>query len=148
MTGTSKAKNPKGHAIEFFEETHKYLTVLNGKEVPYTSGTAFSHPFFPEFDPTGEITARCAKKEGITVEAIKAKWAAKGAESCRLGTRTHETIEDVFHGQPFRNKAENEIEQMRFNNAIAIGKKIKQRLDILGIEMIVFDFFVCFGGSF
>ena len=36
MPGTSKAKNPKGHSIEFFEETHKYLTVLNGKEVPYT----------------------------------------------------------------------------------------------------------------
>ena len=82
MPGTSKAKNPKGQVIEFFEETHKYLTVLNGKEVPYTSGTAFSHPFFPQFDPTGKITERCAKKEGITVEQLKAKWAAKGAESC------------------------------------------------------------------
>ena len=147
MPGTSKAKNPKGQVIEFFEETHKYLTVLNGKEVPYTSGTAFSHPFFPQFDATGKITERCAKKEGITVEQLKAKWAAKGAESCRLGTRTHETIEDVFHGQPFRNKAENEDEQKRFNNAIAIGQKIKQRLDILGIEMIVFDVELALAGT-
>ena len=44
-------------------------------------------------------------------------------------------------------KAENEIEQMRFNNAIAIGKKIKQRLDILGIEMIVFDVDLALAGT-
>jgi len=60
-------------------------------------------------------------KEGLTVEQIKEKWAAKGRESCRLGTRMHETCEDVFHGNPFRNKAENAIEQQRFNNAIRMS---------------------------
>jgi hypothetical protein len=39
MPGTSKAKNPKGYEIEFFEDTHKYITILNGKEIKYTSGT-------------------------------------------------------------------------------------------------------------
>lgn len=40
MPGTSKAKNPKGYYIEFFEDTHKYLTILkDGSEVKYTSGT-------------------------------------------------------------------------------------------------------------
>lgn len=112
MPGTSRAKNPKGFTVEFFEDTHKYLTVIDGKEVQYTSGTAFSHPFFPVFDPTGEITARCAKKEGLTVEQLKEKWAAKGRESCRLGTRTHETCEDVFHSTlPFRNQPETEEEK-------------------------------------
>lgn len=95
--------------------------------------------FFPEFDPTGEITKRCALKEGLTVAEIKEKWAAKGRESCRLGTRMHETCEDVFLGNKFRNEPENAIEKKRFDNAIAMSRKIKQRLDILGIEKIVFD---------
>lgn len=148
MPGTSKANNPKGYSIEFFEESHKYLTILNGKEVKYTSGTAFSSPFFPQFDPTGEITRKCAKKEGLTVEELKAKWSAKGTESCRLGTRTHEIIEDVFNNRfPFRNKAEDEDEKKRFSNAVSIARKIKDKVDILGIEMIVFDIDLALAGT-
>lgn len=147
MPGTSKAKNPKGFSIEFFEETHKYLTMVGNKEVQYTSGTAFSHPFFPEFDPTGEITKRCALREGLTVEQVKAKWKAKGDESCRLGTRTHETCEDVFHNQTFRNQPEDEEERRRFHNAISMSKKIKERVDIVGIEMIVFDVDLALAGT-
>ena len=105
MPSCSKARNPKGHNIEFFEETHKYLSILNGKEIQYTSGTAFSHPYFSEFDPTGEIAKRCAMRKGVTVEAIQAEWKANGRKSCTLGTRCHETIEDVLHGNPFRNQA-------------------------------------------
>ena len=148
MPGTSKAKNPKGYAVEFFEDTHKYLTILkDGSEVKYTSGTAFSKPFFKEFDPTGEITKRCAAKEGLTVEALKAKWQAKANESCRLGTRMHETIEDVLQKNKFRNIAENEEEQKRFTNAIAIAKKFNESLDILGIEKIVFDVDLALAGT-
>lgn len=139
MPGTSRATNPKGVQITFDEQSHIYSSIVNGLQVKYTSGTQFCGRFFPEFDPTGEITKRCALKEGLTVEQIKEKWAAKGRESCRLGTRMHETCEDVFNGTPFRNKAENEIEQRRFNNAIKMSQKIKERLDILGIEKIVFD---------
>ena len=148
MPGCSKATNPKGYQVIFTEDDHKYTTIIDGKEVLYTSGTTFSHPFFHEFDPTGEITARCAKKEGLTVEQIKAKWAAKGAESCRLGTRTHETCEDVFHGTvPFRNQPESEDEKKRFDYAIAMSKKLKERLDILGIELIVFDVELALAGT-
>lgn len=148
MPGCSTATNPKGYHIIFTEDDHKYTTLIDGKEVLYTSGTAFSHPFFPEFDPTGQITERCAKKEGLTIEQIKAKWAAKGAESCRLGTRTHETCEDVLNGAAkYRNIAESIDEQKRFNNAIAITKQIKNRLDILGIELIVFDVELALAGT-
>ena len=147
MPGSSKARNPRGFEVEFFEDTHKYLTVIDGKEVQYTSGTAFSHPFFPEFDPTGKITERCAQKAGVTVDEIKARWAAKGKESCRLGTRLHETCEDILHGQKFRNIAESEEEQKRFDNGIALAKKIKERADILGIEKIVFDTDLAIAGT-
>lgn len=148
MPGTSKAKNPKGYEIEFFEDLHLYKTTLkDGTEIKYTSGTQFSKPFFKQFDPTGEITKKCAAKEGLTVEALKAKWQAKANESCRLGTRTHEIIEDVLHGNMLRNKAENNEEQMRFNYGISIAKKLKERLDLLGIEKIVFDVDLAIAGT-
>lgn len=139
MPATSKAKNPTGIEIEFEEATHIYRSLIDGIEIRYTSGTSFLHDYFPPFDPTGIITERCAKKEGITVAEIKEKWAAKGRESCRLGTRTHETIEDIILGNKLRNDAENIIEQQRFNNAINIAKKLKASTDILGVEKIVFD---------
>ena len=139
MPGTSRAKNPRGVTIEFEEASHIYKSLIDGLEVKYVSGTTFLGKYFPPFDPTGIITARCAKKEGITVEAMKEKWAAKGRESCRLGTRTHETIEDILHGNTLRNTAENIVEQRRFDNAIKVATKLKNTIDILGIEKIVFD---------
>ena len=71
MPGTSKAKSPSGIEIVFEELTHKYTSEVNGKLIEYTSGTTFIHKFIPEFDPTGVITERCAKKQGITVEELK-----------------------------------------------------------------------------
>ena len=104
MPSCSKAKNPQGIIIEFFEDTHKYKSIIDGKEINYVSGTTFLGKFFKPFDPTGEITARCAKKEGVTVEEIKARWAEKGRQSCIFGTRVHETCEDVFNNRiEFRN---------------------------------------------
>lgn len=139
MPGTSKAKNPAGIDIVFTEDTHEYKSIINSKVIDYISGTTFLGQYFPKFDPDGSITARCAKKQGLTVEALRKQWNAKGAESCRLGTRMHETIEDALYGRKLRNIAESEIEQSRFNNAITMAKKIMARADILGIEKIVFD---------
>lgn len=139
MPSCSKAKNPRGIEITFTEEDHKYRSTINDQEIVYVSGTQFLGKFYPQFDPTGEIAARCARREGTSVEAIKAKWEAKGKESCRLGTRLHETIEDVLLRQDFRNKAEDSDEQKRFQNGIDIAQKFLQRLDILGVEKIVFS---------
>lgn len=139
MPSCSIAKNPRGHEIVFTEDNHSYRSVINGKEVSYISGTTFLGKFFPQFDPTGEITARCAKKEGITVQEIKEKWAAKGRESCRLGTRLHELCEDIELGKPIRNTPENEIEARRFANGKNLATKLKSSIDILGVEKIVFS---------
>jgi ATP-dependent exoDNAse (exonuclease V) beta subunit len=139
MPSCSTAKNPKGHEIIFTEEDHSYRSIIDNQEISYISGTSFLGKYFPQFDPSGEITRRCALKEGISVEEIKAKWKAKGAESCRLGTRMHETIEDVLLDNKFRNTPENEVEQQRFSHAINIAKKLKSTIDILGVEKIVFD---------
>lgn len=139
MPSCSTAKHPNGTEITFVEETHEYSSIINNEKIVYTSGTSFVHKFFPEFDEDGSITKRCALKEGITVEAIKKKWKDKADESCRLGTRTHEMCEDIFLDRDYRNVAENSDELKRFANAIKISKKIKTRLDIVGVEKIVFD---------
>ena len=95
MPGTSKAKSPSGVEITFEELTHTYSSKVNGKAIDYVSGTVFLHKFFPEFDPTGEITKRCAKKQGVTVEELKKQWAQKGLEATTFGTRCHEVCEDI-----------------------------------------------------
>ena len=139
MPACSKAKNPRGIEITFTENDHRYVSVINGKEVDYTSGTTFIGKFFKPFDPTGKITERCAAKEGISVAEIKARWAAKGKQSTRLGTRMHEMCEDTILDREYRNVAEDELEAQRFKNAIDMSLKLKQRLDILGVEKLVFD---------
>jgi hypothetical protein len=139
MPACQTDKNPSGILIEFFEDTHKYVSNINGTEILYVSGTTFLSKFYPQFDPTGVITARCAKKRGITVEKLQAEWKAKGAESCRLGTRCHEVCEDIELGRKLRNTPENVIESKRFDNAIKAATQFRNKLDILGVEKIVFS---------
>ena len=60
MPSCSKAINPKGVQIVFTESNHKYESIVDNKRIDYVSGTGFVSMFFPEFDPTGKITERCA----------------------------------------------------------------------------------------
>lgn len=139
MPASSSAINPKGYKIEFFEDTHKYISNINGNKITYTSGTQFIHQFFPPFDPDGLITKRCAERDGVTVEEIKAKWAAAGKEATTFGTKVHECCEDTILGKPLRNSPSNDKERITFKYAIDISSKLKNRLDILGVEKIVFS---------
>lgn len=139
MPACSKAKNPRGAEIIFEELAHTYRSTINGQEIKYTSGTGFVGQYFPPFDPTGEITKRCAAKEGITVEEIQAKWKKKGQDSCRFGTRCHEVCEDVELGRTIQNTAQNVKEEETFKQAIKMATAFRSRLNILGVEKIVFD---------
>lgn len=139
MPHCSTARNPRGVEIVFTEEDHKYTSVINGKQISYMSGTQFLGKYFPQFDPDGSITKKCALKEGISPEELKKRWADKGKESCRLGTRMHERLEDLFLSRQVRNTPEDDTEKKRFDNAVSIGQKIMQRLDIVGVEKIVFS---------
>ena len=139
MPGTSKAKSPSGIEIVFEELTHKYTSEVNGKLIDYTSGTTFIHKFIPEFDPTGVITARCAKKQGVSVEELKKQWSEKGRIATTLGTRCHEICEDIELGREVRNKAQDEKEERMFSNAAKMATAFKQKIDILGVEKIVFS---------
>ena len=142
MPGSSKAKHPRGWDIEFFEDTHKYVSYINGEEIVYTSGTQFLHKFFPPFDPDGEIAKRCAAKEGVSVKEIRERWAQAGKEASTLGTRVHECCEDIELGKSekeLRNTPQSPKEERMFANAVSMAKKFHSQLDILGVEKIVFS---------
>ena len=140
MPGTSKAKHPRGYEITFEESTHSYSSIIDGKTISYTSGTHIVHNCFPPFDPSGEITKKCALKAGITVEEIKAQWKAKADASCKFGTRVHECCEDIELGKTeLRNSPVDDREKVVFNHAICMAKRFRDKLDILGVEKIVFS---------
>lgn len=142
MPGSSKAKHPQGWDIEFFEDSHKYVSYINGQEINYISGTQFIHKYFPSFDPNNDIAKRCAAKEGVTVEEIKARWAQAGKEATTLGTRVHECCEDIVLGKSekeLRNAPQNPKEERMFANAIKMAKRFHRLLDIIGVEKIVFS---------
>lgn len=140
MPGSSKAKHPRGWEIEFFEDSHKYVSTINGQEVKYISGTQFLHKFFKPFDPDGEIARRCAVKEGCTVDEIKEKWAKAGREASALGTKVHECCEDIELGRKeLRNKPATEKEDKMFEHAVSMAKRFYNGFDILGVEKIVFS---------
>ena len=139
MPGSCTAKHPRGYEIEFHEDTHKYISVINGEEISYTSGTQFIHQFFPPFDPDGSIAKRCAERDGISVAEVRAKWAAAGKEATTIGTRVHECCEDTILKRPLRNSPTTEKEKTLFNYVVDIGERLLQRLDILGVEKIVFS---------
>lgn len=139
MPSCSKAKHPSGVEILFEEESHRYSSVLNGKEIEYTSGTTFVHKFFPEFDPTGEILRRKALKEGKTPEALKKEWDDNRDASCLFGTRCHAVFEDVLLARKKRFEPVDDKEKNTFEQGTKIANLFRQKLDILDVEKIVFN---------
>lgn len=138
MPGTSIAKNPHGIEVSFDERTHKYSSIINGKEINYVSGTTFVHSFFPEFD-VEKIAPFSAKKEGCTVDEIKLRWKEISANAVNFGTRVHEVCEDVLLGKTVRNVPKDLKEELIFKSATEYSNKLKDRLEILGVEKIVFN---------
>lgn len=74
-----------------FEPVSHVYTNLKGERL--ISVSQLVHLFAPTFDEDGKIAKRCAEKEGISVEEIKAKWKKAGEDSCVLGTNIHAAVE-------------------------------------------------------
>ena len=98
-------KHPRDDRIQFEEETHTYT--IDGARAGWTSCTGFLHHFFGEFNADAVIAKMMASSRwsdskyfGMTAEAIKAQWAAKGAASSTAGTRMHLDIEHFYNAMP------------------------------------------------
>lgn len=178
MPATQTAINPQGYEIVFDEASHTYTTRLkcNGPAISktgavlrasgcdeadktigiikYTSGTSFVHHFFPEFDADGIIVSRKARERGVTADQIRFEWKQNAAEACAMGTRVHETCEDVlknrrdlFGNYDFRNQPKTDEEQMIMAAGFEAASEVKNKFEILGIEQIVFDIDVQIAGT-
>lgn len=140
MPQCSKQKNKKGIEIIFEENTHKYYSIIDGKTIDYVSGTTFVSKFFQKFDPDGKIAERCAKRDGVTVDEILAKWKKNADDSCIMGTKTHSICESIMKNEKYViPESTNLREKYIFENAVKIANRVKDRIDVLGVEKIVFD---------
>ncbi len=98
-------KHPRDDRIQFEEETHTYT--IDGARAGWTSCTGFLHNFFGHFDADAVIAKMMSSPKwyeskyfGMTAEAIKAQWAAKGKASSEAGTRMHLDIEHFYNALP------------------------------------------------
>lgn len=138
MPATSTATNPHNVNITFTEADHRYSSIVNGREIEYISVSTLAGKYFLPFN-ADEMAPRSAKKLGLTVEEVKAKWTKAGQDACRLGTRVHEVCEDVILGREVRNVPENSHEELLMDNGIKMANKFKDQLDIIGVEKLVFN---------
>jgi hypothetical protein len=98
-------KHPRDDRIQFEEETHTYT--IDGTRAGWTSCTGFLHNFFGQFDADAVISKMMASSKwyeskyfGMTADAIKAQWSAKGKASSEAGTRMHLDIEHFYNALP------------------------------------------------
>lgn len=138
MPGESRAKNPSGIEVVFTEADHKYASIIDGKEVVYTSGTTLVNRYFKKFD-VEKFAPLTARKLGKTVEEVKEMWSSKGSNASSFGTRCHEVCEDVLLGREIRNKPENPKEDSTFKFTIPFVEAVKRKFYIVKPEMVVFD---------
>jgi hypothetical protein len=80
--------------IFFDDESHSYFDKTTGKALisPSRIIKKYAHPF----DPTGEILKRCATKEGVTPEELRAKWRKMGDDSIVRGHSIHDSFEQYI----------------------------------------------------
>lgn len=140
MPSCSRTVNPRNVEIVFTEEDHKYRSRVGGDRIEYTSITRFVGNCFPPFDPTGSIAERCASREGISVAEIQERWRLNAKESCDFGTKVHSICEDVLLGREIRERNPvSEKETKTFRVAENVARTFRQKVDVLGVEKIVFD---------
>lgn len=92
--------------IRFDKVSHTYW--LGQKQL--ISVSALIKLVTPEFDPTGQILIKCALKEGVSPETLKARWEANKDKSCLEGTEAHEIFEAMLTHQPIPNNAQKRLE--------------------------------------
>lgn len=138
MPSTMSATNPHNVKIDFYEDSHKYTSIIDGKEVRYTSVSTLAGKYFPKFE-SEKVAGFTAKKEGVSIQEILNRWKLAGEEACLYGTRVHQICEDTILGVSHRNTPSNEKEEIVFEKAKQIASKFKNELDILGVEKLVFN---------
>lgn len=139
MPSNKTSKNPDGIEIKFNERWHKYTSETGSGKIEYVSATTLIHQFVTPFDAPLQA-ARVAERDGKTTEEVLKEWEDKRKYASDFGTRIHESCEDVLlNNSKFRNKFEDETERSVFNIATSVAQRIKDNMEVLDVEKIVFD---------
>ena len=143
MPGSSNAFDFEGNEIIFEESNHKYYSPAteNHPYVEYVSGTSLIHRYANSFEKKKtSIAERVAAKRNITADEVIAEWDRNRDEACAFGTRVHETCEDVLLGKSvFRNSPQSEKEARTMEQAKILAGRIKEKMEIVAVEKILFD---------
>lgn len=81
----------------------------------------------PPFDPTGQILTRCAAREGVTEQVLRARWDTKRDLSCMVGKQWHKAAEDWI---------QRKVGNSRFDDIFAIFSKWKFKGDLFTEAMV------------
>ena len=84
----------KYNKIHFNEEQHSYRM----DDDDYISVTSLIKQFYPSFDPTGELTAKCALKKGISPREMAEEWTRLGDIAKEKGTEIHLLAQEILEG--------------------------------------------------
>lgn len=89
-------KNPfEQNEIIFESAGHSYTEIATGKKL--VSVSQLLHLYQKKFDETGIILFKCAQREGISKEELKARWDEKRDKSCVYGTAVHAELEHFIN---------------------------------------------------
>lgn len=90
--------------IKFSQKDHIYTHVSSGQIL--TSVNQFlDENLVPPFDEDGLILRRCAARDGISPEELRAKWDQISQEACDYGTAVHSDVEFYIRTKRVRNNA-------------------------------------------
>ena len=78
--------------VSLRKEDHRYFDQYQRE---YLSNSKLFKSIIPQFDPTGEITERVAKKNGLTKEEQQQKWKKDNEVYTTRGTLIHDNL-DIF----------------------------------------------------
>ena len=121
----------KGHVYRVFDQDQQ----LKYKPI---SVTTLIHKYQKPFDLEG-MSALCAKKEGVTQQEIKDRWAKINKTACKHGTKMHSVAERIFNGEFVDDSTFSPEQQVVFKQIETVVKKMKERPYDYESEKIVFD---------
>lgn len=132
--------NYNGFDVAFESKGHVYRVYDGDKQLRYKpiSVTTLIHKYQKPFDLEG-MSALCAKKEGVTQQEIKDRWANISKTACRHGTRMHSVAERIFNGETVDDSTFSPEQKVVFSQIKSVVSKMKERPYDYESEKIVFD---------
>ena len=129
-----------GLTVCFESKGHVYRVYGADQQLKHKpiSVTTLIHKYQKPFDVEG-MSMLCAKKEGVTQEEIKERWAKINRTACNHGVRMHSVAERVFNGEFVDDSTFPPEQQVVFRQIKAVVENMKKRPFDYESEKIIFD---------